>query len=108
MRSTVAGDVSIKTSSGPIARSVADLNMFTEILNAYPNSRYEPGMVPLLWREIPPWERKLSFGVSEFDGVCMPHPPMLRAVREVSEKLTKAGLEGLPARLLVSAHSHRK
>jgi amidase len=95
MRSTIAGNVSIKTSSGPIAHSVADLNMFTKILNAYPNNRFEPGMVPLMWKELPPFERKLSFGLFEFDGVCMPHPPILRAMKEVSAKLIAAGHEGI-------------
>jgi amidase len=95
MRSTVAGNVSIKTSSGPLAHSLADLNMFTKILNAYLNSRYEPGMVPLLWKEVLPFERKFSFGTFEFDGVCMPHPPILRAIREISEKQIKDGHEGV-------------
>jgi amidase len=35
----------------------------------------------------------LSFGMLKFDGVVMPHPPVLRAMDELKAKLQAAGHE---------------
>lgn len=95
LRSTAPGNVSIKVSSGPVCHNIVDLKMFTKIINAHGSlAHFEPGIVPIPWRELPPPVRKLSFGVWAFDGVCMPHPPILRAIKETTLRLTSHGHEG--------------
>ena len=46
------------------------------------------------WRDVEP-PTKLAIGPLEFVGVCMPHPPILRAIRETTAKLVAAGHEGM-------------
>lgn len=95
LRSAAPGNVSIKVSCGPVANSVDDLKTFTKVINAHGSlTQYEPNVVPIPWREVEVPKEKLSFGIFEFDGVCMPHPPILRALRETAEKLRSAGHEG--------------
>lgn len=94
MRTIATGQISIKTSCGPICHSMEDLDMFTQIINGYPRAVFDGSYVPLPWRDVQMGERKLVFGILEFDGVCMPHPPILRAIRETAAKLRAAGHEG--------------
>ncbi|KAJ5620906.1 hypothetical protein N7510_004890 [Penicillium lagena] len=95
LRSTAPGNVSIKVSSGPVCHNIVDLKMFTKIINAHGSlAHFEPGIVPIPWRELPPPVPKYSFGVWTFDGVCMPHPPILRAIKESTLRLTSQGHEG--------------
>lgn len=94
MRSTVSGQVSIKTSCGPICHSIADLKMFTKIINGHPLAEQDASFIPIPWRDVQLATKGLTFGILEFDGVCMPHPPILRAMRETATKLKAAGNEG--------------
>lgn len=92
--STLGGQISIKVSCGPVCHSLQDLKTFTKVINAYPQMQFEPGVVPLPWREVAPPTNKLTFALWNFDGVCMPHPPILRALQETADKLIAAGHEG--------------
>ena len=94
MRTTFPGNVSIKVSCGPVCHSMADLKMFTKVLNGHPLAEYDGSFIPIPWREVQSPE-KLTIGMLEFDGVCMPHPPILRAMRETAAKLEAAGHEGM-------------
>jgi amidase len=94
MRSTAPGNVSIKVSCGPACHSMTDLKMFTKVLNGHPNVEYDASFIPIPWREVET-PAKLTIGILEFDGVCMPHPPILRAMRETMAKLEAAGHEGM-------------
>ena len=95
LRSAAPGNVSIKVSCGPVAHSVDDLKTFTKIINAHGNlSQFEPNTVPIPWKEVAVPTEKLSFAIWDFDGVCMPHPPILRALKETAQKLIGAGHEG--------------
>ena len=93
--STLGGQISIKVSCGPVCHSLADVKLLANIVNAWPQMQFEPGVFPMPWRELDPPTRKLSFGLFEFDGVCMPHPPILRGLRETAARLTAAGHEGV-------------
>lgn len=95
LRSTVVGQMSIKVSSGPAAHSLDDVELFVKELNAFPHARFEPGVFPLPWRSIAPPREKLCFGVFDFDGVCMPHPPIRRAIKEAADRLQREGHEGM-------------
>jgi len=95
LRSPAPGNVSIKVSCGPQCHSIADVKMFTKVINAYPSAQFEPNVAPLPWRDLPTPTGKLSFGLWEFDGVVKPHPPVLRALRETAQKLISVGHEGI-------------
>ena len=97
LRSPAPGNVSIKVSCGPQCHSIADVKMFTKVINAYPSAQFEPNVVPMPWRELPTPKGKLSFGLWEFDGVVKPQPPILRALKETAQKLISSGHEGISA-----------
>lgn len=88
------GMISIKSSYGPACHSMEDLKMFTKLLNSHPTLLYEPSCIPIPWREVPRPE-KLCIGVMNFDGVVMPHPPVLRAIEETVNALKSAGHDGI-------------
>lgn len=52
MRTTFSGNVSIKVSCGLVCPSMADLEMFTKILNGHPFAEYDASFIPIPWREI--------------------------------------------------------
>lgn len=95
MKSVESGQLNIRVSCGPVCHSMADLKLLTRVLIAWPQARYDTFGIPMPWREIDSPSEKLSFGVWEFDGAVMPHPPILRAMRETAEKLRAAGHEGM-------------
>lgn len=89
---TMAGAESITAVSGPIARSVQDLELFMQVtLDAMPWLRD-----PLLAL---PWHsqtkrldtEKLTVGVMLWDEVVMPHPYITRMFRETAQRLKEAG-----------------
>ncbi|KIJ66047.1 hypothetical protein HYDPIDRAFT_130197 [Hydnomerulius pinastri MD-312] len=74
-------------SSGPMCNSSRDMKLLVEaVLNAKP-WLLDPSLVPLPL-VVPQLSQKLRVGVMMHDGVVLPHPPMLRAM-----KLAKAKLE---------------
>ncbi|GFN19510.1 uncharacterized protein AtWU_09315 [Aspergillus tubingensis] len=93
MRNTKTGNITIKLSCGPVCNSLDDLLLFTRIINAYPNNRHDVTSVPVPWRELDPLPRKLTIGIMTWDGVVMPHPPVLRAIDYTKQVLEKAGHE---------------
>ncbi|KAH6675066.1 putative amidase [Halenospora varia] len=100
MRSAAPGNTSIKVSCGPVCHSVEDLKTFTKVINVHGTvAQYDPLIVPIPWREVQLPSRKQSFALWEFDGVVMPHPPILRALRESAQKLISAGHEVIPVKL---------
>ncbi|KAJ4302714.1 hypothetical protein N0V90_001604 [Kalmusia sp. IMI 367209] len=72
---------------------MSDLELLTRILVSQPQSRYDTTSIPLGWRNIERPKGKLAFGILEFDGSVMPHPPLLRAMRQTAEKLKLQGHE---------------
>lgn len=84
----------ILTVLGPLSTSLDGMNLFMRtLLNAKPWLR-EPSIIPFPWREREDWldktpsgARKLKIGVLRDDGIVKPHPPVLRAIRELEDKL---------------------
>lgn len=93
-RTTVPGQISIRTSAGPLCHSMEDLKMFTKVMFEDTKSHIDGTSVPLPWKHIEAPVQRLRLGYFEFDGVCMPHPPILRGLRETAAKLKEAGHEG--------------
>ena len=90
----------IPTVVGILGPSVPALrNMFEALLSSEP-WLHDPEVLPLPYRveaecnhETSP---KLAFGVLESDGVVTPHPPIIRAVREVTKALEAEGHKVFP------------
>jgi amidase len=47
-------------------------------------------MLPIPWRQVEA-PQKLKIAVLWNDGICLPTPPVTRALKQTSEKLKKAG-----------------
>ncbi|GAB1195523.1 hypothetical protein APSETT444_004784 [Aspergillus pseudonomiae] len=94
MTNTNTGNLTIKLSCGPVCHSLDDLELFTRIINAHPLNQYDSTAVPVPWRKLDALDRKLTIGVLKWDGVVMPHPPVLRALEHTKQTLEKAGHEG--------------
>lgn len=88
------GQMSIRVSCGPGCHSVRDLELVTPAMNSAANASHDVSCSPVPWREVEAPGRKLNFGVLSFDGVVMPHPPILRALRECSETIVATGHKG--------------
>ncbi|KAI5284818.1 hypothetical protein KEM54_001050 [Ascosphaera aggregata] len=83
---------------GPMARSLDSLKLFCENVCSAEVGGWavDPKLVPLPWRKdvIQPKGRKLRFGiVKNNDQTVTCHPPVERALKEVREKIGKAGHE---------------
>lgn len=89
------GQMMIPTVVGILGPSVAALrNMFKALLSSEP-WLHDPEVLPLPYRADAECNYKstpkLAFGVLESDGVVAPHPPIIRAVREVRKALEAEG-----------------
>ncbi|CAG8938243.1 unnamed protein product [Penicillium salamii] len=94
MQNTNTGNLTIKLSCGPVCHSLGDLELFTKVINAHPNNKYDVTSVPVPWRTLDYSDRKLTVGLLTWDGAVMPHPPVLRALAHSKQTLEKAGHEG--------------
>lgn len=94
MQNTNSGQISIKLSCGPICHSINDLDLFTRVINAHPHNRYDVTCTPVPWRELSAPEGKMAIGIMKWDGVVMPHPPIIRALEHTKQMLENAGHEG--------------
>ncbi|KAF5618060.1 uncharacterized protein FTJAE_12366 [Fusarium tjaetaba] len=81
----------IQVSFGPIGHSIEDIELLTRVINAHPYNRFDVTSVPVPWRAINSPEGKLKIGLLKWDGVVMPHPPILRALEHIKQLLIEAG-----------------
>ncbi|CAN3362185.1 hypothetical protein DICA2_E01530 [Diutina catenulata] len=82
------GSQSILSVTGPITRSLKMADLFMKsIIGAKPWLR-DPALAPIEWKA-PGQKKKFRVGFVEWDGNVMPHPPILRGIREVREKLSQ-------------------
>lgn len=95
LRSTVPGQISIKTSCGPITHSMQDLKLLANLILTHPTLPFEGSCPPGSWRQIETPTRKLKIGLLLNDGVVQPHPPITRGLKEAAEKLKAAGHDGI-------------
>jgi amidase len=78
---------------GPLSTSLGGVRVFMKtLLDAQPWVR-EPSLVPLPWKTSSQFgvgeagEKKMRVGILLDDGVVRPHPPVLRALRDITAKL---------------------
>ena len=79
--------------AGPMANSLASIEMFMEAYSEIRPWESDPQIFPIPWRRelaIPP-RRPLKIGYVIDDGVVRCQPPIQRAMREMIEKLRRAG-----------------
>lgn len=86
------GNETIHATYGPICRSRETVNLFMETLLAAEPWRIDPGLFPRSWTPYT-FSQPLKIAVMWSDGVVKPHPPMIRALKEVSEMCRNAGME---------------
>ncbi|KZF26180.1 amidase [Xylona heveae TC161] len=92
--SAMPGADSIVGVVGPLSNSLEGIELFMQtVIDAQPWLK-EPSLVPLPWKQPDPnWftdhsgKFKIKVGVLWTDEVVKPHPPVLRALKEVVEKL---------------------
>lgn len=89
---------------GPLSTSLAGVKIFMKtLIDARPWIR-EPSLVPLPWKTEAqfPTDKKdgsktIKIGLLTDDGVVRPHPPILRALKSMAEKLqTVPGVQIIP------------
>jgi len=95
--SSLEGQDSVLPVFGPITSSISGLKTFMEaVIKAKPWLK-DPLAVRKKWDE-DEYQlkdrdngRKLCFAIMWDDGLCVPHPPITRALKQVQAALTKAG-----------------
>lgn len=90
---TISGQESVLGVCGPLARSVEDIDFWMKhYLNNGKPWDLDGTLVRMPWRELPaPSVSGLTIGVIWDDGLVHPTPPITRGLKEVVNKLTKAG-----------------
>jgi fatty acid amide hydrolase len=86
------GQEAILAQPGPMARTVADLNLAMKVLAAPGQEAFDPSIPPVPWRE--PSDVKLeNLRIAFFtdNGIITPSPAVRRAVREAALSLEKRG-----------------
>jgi amidase len=91
-RSGLAGQEAVASVNGPMAKTLEDITMYSKaVIDAQP-WLLDPKMLPIPWRQVEP-KTKLKIAVLWNDGICMPTPPVTRALKETTESLRQAGHE---------------
>lgn len=85
----------INCAMGPMANAVEDLELFMKAyIGTEPWEDKDQHLLPVPWREVPlPKAEELTIGIVYDDGVVKPHPPVVRALKEVASKLQAAGIK---------------
>jgi fatty acid amide hydrolase len=86
------GQEAILAQPGPMARTVADLNLAMKVMAAPGQEAFDPSIPPVPWRE--PSDVKLeNLRIAFFtdNGIITPSPAVRRAVREAAVSLEKRG-----------------
>ncbi|KAI1383690.1 amidase [Hypoxylon trugodes] len=83
---------SIAVSPGPLSTSLKGLELFTKVVLDRKPWYKQPSLVAFDWRDPATFfpDRKIRVGVFSHDGVVRPHPPILRGIAELVEKLKKS------------------
>ncbi|CAF4555030.1 unnamed protein product, partial [Rotaria sp. Silwood2] len=100
IRSSMDGQETVHCVCGPIAHRAEDLAYFMKAILEQEPWHYDPKVIEIPWREEKYNEGRTGkkiFGITTvngvmgFDGVVMPHPPILRGIQMVVNALRRAG-----------------
>ena len=88
----MAGKETILSTLGPMAQDRDTLELFMKVVLEAEPWRLDPSLTVKPWT---PYHstKPLKVAVQWWDGVVMPHPPMIRALKEVSEACKAAGMK---------------
>lgn len=89
------GQEALRSVAGPLARTVADVELLMLALDGPAQHRHDPAVPPLAWSRCAGVEG-LTIGVFEDDGVISPAASVCRAIREAAEALRAAGATVVP------------
>ena len=99
MVAAMMGQEQIIPVTGPLSTSLEGVKLFMKTVIAAKPWIREPSLIPLPWKyggllkEDEEGRKTVKVAVLWDDGVVRPHPPVLRALKEVAEKLK--GVEGV-------------
>lgn len=81
LRDPMPAELNILACTGPMGRSVRDMDLMTRvILDAEPYLE-DPKLIPTSWKGLQsPFPRRLKIGIIENDGFIEPQPPVKRAI----------------------------
>lgn len=88
----MSGQEAVISVNGPMARTLEDIKLFTKSVIDSEPWWVDPKCVAIPWRVVEP-PKRLKIGVLWNDGVVMPTPPVIRALKVTVEKLRAAGHE---------------
>lgn len=83
---------------GPLSSSLDDISFVSKLLLKSEFWKQDPKVLRIPWEEFSA-NRKFTFGVITDDGATRPHPPILRGLSELTEKLKAAGHEVIPIQI---------
>ncbi|KAK2027473.1 amidase [Colletotrichum zoysiae] len=87
------GQESIRCILGPLANSVADIQLFEDVVLNQEPWEEETSLVPLPWKRVEIYTPgQFTIGVIWDDGMVRPHPPVTRALKHAAKKLQEAGV----------------
>ena len=97
LRNSMEGQETVASVCGPMSRSIEGVELFARtVVDAQP-WLLDPQCQPIPWRPEVIREirggKKLRIGIFEWDGTCLPQPPIRNALREVIQVLQDAGHE---------------
>ena len=84
-----AAELNILCSTGPMCRSLRDMDFFMHLFISSKQYLHDPRVIPIPWTglstPLPP--KPLKLGIMMTDGVITPQPPILRALENAQAKL---------------------
>ncbi|PHH68773.1 hypothetical protein CDD82_291 [Ophiocordyceps australis] len=89
-RSGMPGQETVRSVNGPLARSLADIELFCKSVIGQEPWRHDTRCLPIPWRQVEAPQR-LRIAVLYHDGLVLPTPPVTRALKETVKKLQAAG-----------------
>lgn len=91
-RAIMVGKEAITSTPGPMATDREALEIFMRAALSAKPWRIDPSLTVKDWTPHK-FDRPLKIAVQWWDGVVQPHPPITRALREVSDACRRAGME---------------
>lgn len=88
LRAPFAAELNVLCSTGPMCRSMRDMDMFMSLMAAAKPYLLDPRLVPMSWTGLQTrLGRRLKIGITRDDGFIVPQPPVQRALSWASDLL---------------------
>lgn len=91
---SVSGQEAFPSVIGPMAKSLADVELITKLIVDMQLWKQDPKVLPVPWKDMSDLKKKkLCFGVWKYDNKVKPHPYIERALKYTTEALQQEGHE---------------